>query len=146
MTDKKRNGFWSKFAYRELSKTANSQEDNGLFLLSIEELEKLKQIRKATLLKAGLTGAIGVILLYAPYYVFGANLFPANKIWIPYYEDFVELEIGFLIYSLFLVLFEIWYLTYLNIKSVAAIARACGHPNPNDPNFENNIDSLIALV
>jgi hypothetical protein len=145
MTDKKRKGFWSKFAYRELSKTANSQEDNELFLLSIEELEKLKQIRKATLLKAGLTGAIGVILLYAPYYGFGANLFPANKIWIPYYEDFVELEIGFLIYSLFLVLFEIWYLTYLNIKSVASIARACGYPNPNDPNFENNIDSLIAV-
>ena len=146
MTDKKkRKGFWTKFAYRELSKVANSQEENELFLLSPDEIEQLKKIKKSTYWKAGIAGALGVILLYAPYHIFGTKLFPIYDIWVPYYDDYIPVEIAFLAYSLVLVLIEIWYLTYINIKTVAAIAHACGHPNPNDPNFEHNINSLIAV-
>ena len=145
MSKEKRKGFWTRFAYRELSKIAGTQEENELFLLSEDEVQKLKNITRSTFWKAGIAGALGVILLYAPYHLFGASLFPSTDIWVPYYEDYVALEISFLIYSLVLVLIEIWYLTYLNIKTVAAIAHACGHPNPNDPNFENNINSLIAV-
>lgn len=68
-----------------------------------------------------------------------------NKIWIPYYDKYIDVEISFLVYSLVLVLAEIWFLTYTNIRSVTKIAHACGHPNPSDRNFENNVNALIAV-
>lgn len=145
MNQKKRKGFWNNFAYRELSRVSEVQDGNELFLLSEDEIKALKIIRKSTYWKVGLAGALGVILLYAPYHIFGETLFPMNSIWIPVYEQHIEIEVLFLVYSLVLVMLEIWYLTYVNIKAVAAIAKACGHPNPNDSNFENNINALISV-
>ncbi|MFT4602562.1 MAG: hypothetical protein ACI857_002748 [Arenicella sp.] len=142
---KKKKGFWEKFAYKELSRPHEVQEGNELFILSESEIAALKKIRKRTFWRAGIAGAGGVILLYAPYHIFGASLFPMNKVWIPFYENYIDLEISFLVYSLVLVLAEIWFLSYINIKAVADIARACGHPNPDDPNFENNINALISV-
>lgn len=57
----------------------------------------------------------------------------------------MELELSFLIYSVVLVLVEIWYLTYINIKAVSSISHLCGHPNPLDENYENNLNALIAV-
>lgn len=145
MTKKKKAGFWERFAMRELSRIKATQSENELFLLSDEEIGALKKIRNATYWKVGLAGVLGVVLLYGPYHLFGEVLFPVNRIWIPVYADYVELEIGFLAYSLVLVLLEIWFLTYTNIKAVTKIAHACGHPNPNDKNFENNVNALIAV-
>jgi len=145
MSEKKKKGFWEKFAHKELSRTHEVQEGSELFLLSETEIAALKKIRKRTFWRAGLAGALGVILLYAPYHIFGETLFPMNHVWIPFYEDYIDIEIGFLVYSLVLVLLEIWFLTFTNIKAVADIAKACGHPNPNDPNFENNISALISV-
>lgn len=145
MTDKKKPGFWERFARRELSKVGETQSGNELFLLSEEEIQGLKKIRTNTYLKAGLAGVIGVILLYAPYHIFGEVLFPVNHIWIPVYDDYLDLEIGFLVYSLVLVLLEIWYLTYVNVKAVSQIAHLCGHPNPKAVDFDKNIDALIAV-
>ena len=88
---------------------------------------------------------MGVILLYAPYHIFGDTLFPATDVWIPFYEEYVPIEIGFLIYSLVLVVAEIYYLTFVNIKAVASISHACGYPNTKDTNYENNINALIAV-
>lgn len=145
MAEKNKMGFWERFANRELSRIDTVQSGSELFLLTDKEIAALKKIRKSTFWKVGLSGALGVILLYGPYHLFGETLFPITKIWIPVYEDYLEVEIGFLIYSLVLVLFEIWFLTYTNIKAVTKIAHACGHPNPSDENFENNINALIAV-
>ncbi|OIQ37666.1 MAG: hypothetical protein BM555_00290 [Crocinitomix sp. MedPE-SWsnd] len=145
MSEKKKKGFWEKFAHKELSRTHEVQEGSELFLLSEAEIAALKKIRKRTFWRAGLAGALGVILLYAPYHIFGSALFPMNHVWIPFYDDYIDIEIGFLVYSLVLVLLEIWFLTFTNIKAVAHIAKACGHPNPNDRNFENNISALISV-
>ncbi len=145
MSKKKKLGFWEKFATKELSRVSAVQAGNELFLLSETEIKALSKIRKNTYWKVGLAGILGVALLYAPYHIFGASLFPETQVWIPIYKDYIPLEIGFIVYSLVLVLLEIWFLTYTNIKAVVKIAHACGHPNPNDQNFENNINALIAV-
>lgn len=138
-------GFWNKFAYRELSRVAEVQSGDELFLLSEDEIKALRKIRRATFWKVGIAGAMGVILLYGPYHIFGASLFPMNHVWIPVYDDYLDIEISFLVYSLVLVMAEIWYLTYVNIKAVSSIAKACGHPNPTDANYEHNINALISV-
>ena len=145
MAKKKKPGFWERFALKELSRIRNVQDGNELFLLSEDELAELKKIRNATYIKASLAGVLGVVFLFAPYHFFGETLFPKYQIWIPVYKNYLPVEISFIVYSLVLVLIEIWYLTYLNIKTVAAIAKTCGHPNPNDPNYEHNINALIAV-
>lgn len=145
MNARKKLSFWEKFAIKELSRVSKIQEGNDLFLLSEEEINTLRKIRINTFLKVGLAGVLGVVLLYVPYHIFGASLFPETQVWIPFYEEYVPLEIEFLVYSLILVLFEIWYLTYANVKAVSQIAHACGHPNPNDPEFEENINTLMAV-
>lgn len=142
---KKKLSFWEKFATKELSRISKVQAGNELFLLSEDEVQALRKIRITTYWKVGLSGVLGVALLYAPYHIFGASLFPETQVWMPIYKDYIPVEIGFLIYSLVLVLLEIWFLTYTNIKVVARIAHACGHPNPQDQNFENNVDVLIAV-
>ncbi len=145
MAKKNKPGFWERFALRELSRIGNVQFGSELFLLSEDELLQLKKIRNTTYVKAALAGVLGVALLFVPYHLFGEALFPSHQIWIPFYDRTIPVEISFILYSLLLVLVEIWYLTYLNIKTVAAIAKTCGHPNPDDPNYEHNINALIAV-
>jgi hypothetical protein len=145
MAKEKKIGFWERFAKKELSRIGHAQDADELFILTEEEIAVLKKIQGTTYWKVGLAGALGVALLFVPYYLFGATLFPMNKIWIPYYDKYIDVEISFLVYSLVLVLAEIWFLTYTNIRSVAKIAHACGHPNPSDQNFENNVNALIAV-
>jgi hypothetical protein len=142
---KKKKGFWTKLAEKRITQHYDVQEDAELFILSEEEIQTLKDIRKNTFWKAGIAGALGVILLYIPYHYFGDILFPMNHIWVPVYEDYLDVEVSFLIYSLVLVLLEIWYLTYINVQAVSGIAHVCGHPNPTDENYEHNVNALIAV-
>ena len=46
-----------------------------------------------------------------------------NKIWIPYYDKYIDVEISFLVYSLVLVLAKFGF-CYTNIRSVTKIAHA----------------------
>jgi len=145
MGKKDKKGYWEKFAKKELSRIGEVQEGSELFLLSETEIFALKKIRKSTYWKVGVSGCMGVALLFVPYHLFGESLFPKHQFWIPVYKDYIELQISFLIYSLVLVLSEIWFVTYTNIKAMVKIAHACGHPNPKDSNYENNINALISV-
>lgn len=142
---KKKRSFWERYAYRQLSKNVRTQEDDDLYVLSTEEKDALRKIRISTYVKAGLAGALGIILLYVPYHIFEETLFPKRDIWIPIYGDYLSLEIEFLIYSIVLVFIEIWYLTFLNIQAVDKITKACGCLNPNDTDFEQDVDALISV-
>jgi len=141
----KRKGYWEKVAQKKIGNSVSIQQGEELFLLSEKEVTLLKKIRIQTFIKAGLAGTLGVLLLYVPYHLFEEELFTMNEVWVPLYGQYIEVEISFLIYSVFLVLVEIWYLTYLNIKAVAAISHLCGHPNPTDVNYENNLNALISV-
>jgi len=143
--NRKKRSFWERYAYKQLSKNVRIQEDDDLYVLTSEEKQALKKIRNSTYLKAGLAGALGIILLYVPYYIFEESLFPKRDVWIPIYNDYLSLEIEFLIYSVVLVFLEIWYLTFINIQAVNKITKACGCLNPNDENFEEDINSLISV-
>lgn len=143
--NKKKRSFWERYAYNQLSNTIRTQEVDDLFILSVKEKEKLRKIRNSTYLKAGLAGALGIFLLYIPYNIFGETLFPKRDVWIPIYGDYIQLEIEFLIYSVVLVFIEIWYLTFVNIKAVDGIAKACGCLNPENSNFEEEVNSLIRV-
>ncbi len=59
--------------------------------------------------------------------------------------DPIEVEWEYYGYSLVLVLLEIWYLTYVNIRAVARIAAATGFPAEDDEHYENNLRALIAV-
>lgn len=144
----KKKGFWAKLAEREIKKINDFQDDHELFILNQEEVQTLKEIRTRTFIKAAIAGALGVIVLYMPYHWFGQTLFPTRTILLPsnpIYNGTVDLEIEFIAYSIVLVMIEIWYLTYINIKAVSGIAQVCGHPNPTDENYDHNLQALIAV-
>lgn len=144
----KKRSFWEKIAQQQISQNearGQSQSNKELTLLSEQELSKLKAITKTSYFKAGLVGALGVVLLYLPYHLFASVLFPVSNVWIPFYDNYIEVEISFLIYSAILVVLEISYLTYININAVAAIAEACGHPNPENESYQTQLNALIAV-
>lgn len=137
--------YFERYAYRELTRNKGDQAGEELFLLSEKEIAALRKIRRTTYFKAVMAGSLGVILLYVPYHLWGAALFPTTLVTLPYLAEPLALEIEFLVYSVILVVLEIIYLTRLNIHAVSAIAAACGCPSRHDPNFEDNVHALIAV-
>jgi len=138
----KRKGFWERYAHKKLSVTKREQDIHDQYILTDEEHATLKKIRNRTYLKAALAGITGVILLYVPYHLW-PNLFPVRNIWIPIYNDYLELEIEFMVYGFLLVLLEIWFLTYINIAAVVDIAETCGSPRRQDSNYEDILGALV---
>ena len=102
----KKRSFWEKYAHKKIE-VNDSFAGNELHILSEEELAQLKTIRSTTYLKAGIAGALGIILLYVPYHIFGETLFPSRTITLPYFNIDVQVEIEFLIFTLVLVFIEI---------------------------------------
>lgn len=138
-------GYWEKFARKKIGEAVAVQDGDELFLLSEKEVNQLKIIRRNTFIQAGLAGILGVLFLYVPYHFFDKSLFPVIKIWLPIYNNYLDVEVAFLLYSGVLVLLEIWYLTYINIRAVSSISHTCGHPNPTDSNYEHNLNALISV-
>ncbi len=145
MTRKKRQGFWEKIAHSNITQATVFQDADELFVLTDIEAAKLSRIQNQTFLRAGLAGTFGVILLYVPFHQFGESLFPMQDFVVPYLNREISISPYFLTYSALLVVLEIWYLTYVNIKAVSAISRVCGHPNPADRYYQENLEALIAV-
>ncbi len=108
-------------------------------------VEELNRIQRSALTKASLAGAMAVIVLFVPYYIWGSQLFPITEVWIPILEEVYPIEISFLIYSMVLLLIEIAFLTYNNIQTVKKIAYVSDFPDKEDPFYNINIQSLIAV-
>jgi hypothetical protein len=145
MSKPKKKSYFERYAYDQLTQNKGGQAGEELFLLSEKEIAALRKIRIATYLKAIIAGSLGVVLLYVPYHLWGDILFPTTNVSVFFLQDPLPLEIEFLIYSVVLVIAEIWYLTIVNIKAVSSIAAACGCPSTSDPNFEDNVGALIAV-
>lgn len=144
MSNGRRKSFWERFAYKELSKIGPSTSAS-VERLSADELSSIRKIRRSALLQASFAGATGVLLLYIPYHVLTGSVFPKRELFVPFGELKLTVEYEFYAYSLLLVLIEIWFLNYLNVKTVAKIARACGFPEEIDDDYENNLSALIAV-
>lgn len=145
MKPEKKRSFWERYALKKLTVRENAQDDEDLYQLTDQEIQLLKSIRLNTYIKAGLAGILGVVLLYIPYYIWKETLFPERMFNILFINQPISLEIEFLIFSLILVILEIWYLTYINIQAVDQISKVCGSPNPNDPDFHKHIEDLIQI-
>lgn len=137
--------FWEKYAVKKLSAEKKMQANEELFILRPEEIKRLKQIRNRTYFLSGLAGVMGIVLLYVPEYLWGEVLFPTRSIWIPIYDNYVDLQIEFLAYSGLLVVLEIWYLTYLNIRAVGQIAVACGSPARRERHYDQQLNNLVIV-
>lgn len=133
-----------RYVYKKLTEELVYSSDNRHHILNENEQKQLKEIKRKTFLKAGLTGALAIILLYTPFYLF-PHLFPDTSIWIPLFGKYYDVPIIFLAYSLFLVLIEIGLLVYFNIHAVKNISVACGYPDRRDPHFETDVNALIAV-
>jgi len=145
MTKKKRQGFWEKVAHANITRAMAFQNADELFVLTDVEAAQLSKIQKHTFVRAGLAGTLGVVLLYVPFHLFGESLFPLQDFVVPFLNREISVRPYFLAYSGVLVLLEIWYLTYVNIKAVSEISRVCGHPNPADKYYQENLEALIAV-
>jgi len=141
----KRQGFWERIAHANITRATAFQDADELFVLTDNEAAQLSSIRTRVFFKAGLAGTLGVVFLYVPFYLFGEALFPMREFILPVLNREISIRPHFLAYTGLLVVLEIWYLTYVNIKAVSAISRVCGHPNPADRYYQENLEALIAV-
>jgi hypothetical protein len=110
-----------------------------------DQLDAVDRITQRSMLKAAIAGALAVLICYLPYHLMGPSWFPETMIWIPLVDDYLPIELSFQVLSLVVLIAEIAFLTWNNIDTVNKIAKACEFPHPNDPFFDLNIQSLIAV-
>ncbi len=143
MKEKKRSKL-EKYAYERISDHDYQNRDGQTHILSPEEQEDLKKIRRHSLGFAALAGALGVVACYVPYHAW-PWLFPDMMVKIPVWDEYYVIPAWFLIFSLILVVIEIAFLTYNNIRTVREVSYACGYPNPVDKQFEERVDQLVSV-
>ncbi|MCB9189233.1 MAG: hypothetical protein H6599_08100 [Flavobacteriales bacterium] len=135
-----------RYLYKKIINNPNGGAgDREAHVLTAEESDRLRKIQIRSMFRAALAGALGVVALYVPHYAYGTALFPISSMTLPFMSDPIEVEVTFLLYSFILVVIEIAYLTYNNIHTVKDIAHACNYPLPDDPFFETNVESLVAV-
>ena len=133
-----------RYVYEKLTEERAYSSDNRHHILNEKEQQDLKKIKYQTFVKAGVTGALAVVVLYFPFYLF-PDLFPDTNVWVPLMDKYYAIPIVFFAYSMILVVIEIALLMYFNISAVKGISHACGYPDPRDPHFETDVNALIAV-
>ncbi len=108
--------------------------DKDLNTLSTIENARLLQLQKKALFIASILGALGVVLLYVPYYVF-PYWFTKTKLSL--FGKVIDLPIRFWTYSVVLVIIEIILLTITNLWVIKNMAYATGYNRYN--NFKQSL-------
>lgn len=112
-------------------------------ILNEQELAWMARVRRTAMLTAGAYGAFFVLVYYIPIYI-----------WPEWWKTLVlpwELPLlgkfnwGKQVWSIILVLMELFFLTRLNIWSVADTANACGFPDRRDPNYDHHVEQLFTV-
>lgn len=96
-----------------------------------ERSQRLDALRRRTILLSALYGALGVLLLYIPQYMF-PEFFKGKDFAIPFTKFSVEISWTEFFYGIVLVAIEIYLLTLLDIKAVSGVAVLFGFP-PDQP-------------
>lgn len=102
-----------------------SKESEGVLAnesLREHQLKEVDRIIRNAMIYSAIAGTLAVVLCYVPYHLFRTDVFQITSVWIPFYEDYIELEISFLVFSMVLLVAEIAFLTYNNIKMVNKIS------------------------
>jgi hypothetical protein len=116
--------------------------DNKLFLLSDSEIKQIRKKEIFAICTAAVIGALGVIFLYLPQYIF-PQLFPTTDF--IFFGKPVALPLILIAYSIVLVLIEIILLTLLNIWCTHEIAVATGFLTYQSKNENNKRNLLINI-
>lgn len=87
----------------------------------------LKKIRRQTLFLSALYGALGVLILYIPQYIF-PDIFRLSEYELPYVNYRLKFSVTELVYGFILVAIEIWLLTLLDLKAVGRVGKVFGFP------------------
>lgn len=88
--------------------------------------KEVRKIKNKTILFASLYGALGVILLYVPQYLF-PDIFITTKYTVPFIKFSFEVSILQLLYGFVLVGIEIWLLMQGDLKAVGKISASYGY-------------------
>ena len=109
-----------------------------------EKMHKIQRIKYRVLAFSALYGALGVLFLYIPQYIF-PHLFPESDYRIFFSEIKIRLSLSNLIYGLFLTALEIWLLAMTDIRSVGRIAAVYGYPQRTAKATKEETESLIDI-
>lgn len=116
--------------------------DNALYLLNEQEIKSIRRNETIAVWTAALLGAMGVILLYLPQYLF-PGLFPVTTFVIA--GKTITIPIVMLLYSLVLVILEILLLTFLNIWCTHEVAVATGFLNYQNKSEQYRRNLLVDI-
>ena len=112
--------------FYRLLPVAKVNVDDEVYLLNEDEIAAIKKREHIAIVISAIIGALGVILLYVPYYAF-PHWFMSLPI--NFFEKTFQVPVAFIVYSVLLVAIEIFLLTFLNIWCAHEIAVATGFLN-----------------
>ncbi len=116
--------FSDKLAYNYFVKTANKFPQYA-DLNPQQKMLRIKKIKFRVLFFSALYGALGVLFLYIPQYIF-PEIFPLQNFSFFYGLIKFRLSLNDLYYGVFLTALEIWLLAMTDIRSVGRIAAVYG--------------------
>lgn len=116
--------------------------DGALYLLNEQEIAGIRRNETIAMWIAAFLGAMGVVLLYVPQYLF-PGLFPDTAI--TWSGKTYHLPIVMLLYSLVLVVVEIVLLTFLNIWCTHEVAVATGFLNYTNKSEKDRRNLLVDI-
>lgn len=125
-----------------VKKQAGTAQDE-YHILNENEVQAIRRIRNWALAWSAGLGILGVVVLYLPFY-FMRSIFPDTAMHLPFLGH-MKLPIIFTVYSTILVVVELYYLTIINLKAVHKMAKVCGFPNTNDPDYEKHLEGLYSI-
>lgn len=131
------------YAVKQVGKLSrlDYQADDKPYILTAEEYAHVKYIYRSTYWISALLGALSVVVLFVPKYIYPA-WFPRTNIHIPWLEwDFVY-NIPLNLYGFLLAYIELFILYNLNLKAIRKMAAICRYPSPADPDFARHVELL----
>ncbi len=118
--------------------------DDSIYLLTENEIRYIKRRENTTIFLAALIGALMVLILYIPQYLW-PSLFPVNIFHLPYLSEPVEFSVIAFLYGMLLVYAEIVLLTFLNIYCAHEIAVATGFITQQTKYSAERKDLLLSI-
>lgn len=146
MEKEEKKSLLERFAYKVFYRIPDKDVDitDAYQTLSRHERAEIRMTKVYTMLLSALWGAMSVLLLYFPQYIFPDFFAPTISITIPLIYQDVDIQWISTVYGILLVLFEVYILAVINLYAVHRIATVCGFPAHTDPNYEKHVDALIA--
>ncbi len=116
--------------------------DDRLYLLDEAELDAIRRRERIAVWLSAAAGALGVILLYVPFYLF-PGLFPMTTV--DLMGRAFDLPLVFWFYSALLVAVEIVFLAFLNIWCAHQVAVATGFLNHGNKDADDKRNLLLDI-